>query len=276
MPHDCQCWGWFHVWYTEFRRCPLRSSHLANLEVEVHQQASFSKDYVLVVDQLLYFRFECVAIFSWVPYRSSMISTLHIGTVPRREWLLIRLQRFWIHQRALNQRLQKLTVRHGNQIKMNVPSFQVVLKPMLALMLILISSALGLLIWMMSDPWLSVWGFRHCWFLIRIAWRWKWWPLKRWRIIRSCWCTMRILDIFHDYISFILLLLGIPKGFILSILTARGILDFSALETALDALSHHHQVREAWGHISYHHSKVWAMQGIHEHVKEWWLCSCMG
>lgn len=54
---------------------------------------------------------------------------------------------------------------------------------------------------------------------------------------------MRILYIFHDYINFILLfLLGTSKGFNLASLVAGGVLEFSVLETALDALSNFHQV----------------------------------
>lgn len=145
MHHDFQHWGWLLVWSTDFKRCSLRSSNLSGWEVDIHHQVSFLKVHVLVINQLLYFRFECVAI----------------------------LQRFWIHQLALHQRLYELIVHLKNWIKRSISSFQVVSRPMLVLTLILISSTFGLLIWMRSDPRLLVRHSRHCWFLIRIVWHWK-------------------------------------------------------------------------------------------------------
>lgn len=51
---------------------------------------------------------------------------------------------------------------------------------------------------------------------------------------------------FHDCISFIFLfLLGITRGFILTSLTTRGALDFSAFKDAFDAFSNFHQVRKS-------------------------------
>lgn len=67
---------------TEFRRRPLRSLHLSGREVDMNYQVSFRKWYVLFVEQLLNFRFERVAVFIWVPYWSSVISTLHIRILP--------------------------------------------------------------------------------------------------------------------------------------------------------------------------------------------------
>lgn len=263
MTHDCHHWGWRHVWSTNFRRFPLRSLHLSGREVGVHHQVSFSKGYVILIIQLLYFRFKSFGVLCRMPYWSFMISTLHIWIIPRWVWLCQRPQRFRIHKRGLNQRLMNMTVWHRNCIKRIIPSFQVVTRPILAL----ISSTLGSLIWIRRDPGLMVWSSRNCWLPIRIAWCWKWWLLKRWRTIRFWRCTMRILNIFHDCIDYIIFfLLGDAEGFCLTSLAARDVLDSSTFEDALDAFSNFHQVKEAWWHNSYHSFEVWALQVIHKHV----------
>ena len=150
-------WEWLlQTWSINLGGHPLRSPHLSGRWVNVYHQASFLKGYVPVVNQLLYFGFESVAVFGWMPFWSSMISTLHIWVIPGWVRLWNRLKRLGNHQRVLNQRLQKLAICHDDWMTRRISSFQVSLGPKLILTLISISRALGLLIWMKSKPGLFV------------------------------------------------------------------------------------------------------------------------
>lgn len=145
-------WGCLLVWTIVIRRFPLKSSNSLGREVDVHHQASFWKGYVLYVDKLLYFGLESIVVFSWVSNWSNMVSTLHIRIVLVWVWFWQQLERLGLYQWTLNQIWQKLILCHSNWIGRRVPSFQIVTRPMLDLTLTLITSALGSLICMRSNP----------------------------------------------------------------------------------------------------------------------------
>lgn len=68
--------------------------------------------------------------------------------------------------------------------------------------------------------------------------------------IRSCWCTIRTPHTCRDYIGFTLFLLPkVVRGFPLTSLATRGVLDFSAFEAALEALSNYHQFKSLVTHF---------------------------
>lgn len=246
MSKDCQCWAFLPFWTTSFKRC--------SIEVfELIQTRGWRAPTCLLLKKICTFCQSNVEPWLWkcCSLQSSAISIHHDIHISHRNHIQVvrfrkRTERLGFHQRALNQIWQKLTIWHRNWIERTVPSFQIVSKPRMVLMLILISSTTSLLI-LISSPWLLVWCSRNCWFSIRIAWCWKWWMLKRWGIIRSCWFTMRVANICHDYIGFIfLLLLGIAEGFCLASLAARDTLDSSTFEGTLDAFSNRQYMGEVW------------------------------
>src|ERR1044072_432323 len=165
-----------------------------------------------------------------------MVSTSRVMIITKREYL------WWVnelgnHQRALNQMWKKLTVGNWNWIKRSIPSFQITSRYAWILMLTLISTALSLFPRMRSTPWLLVlWTEKHrvlilnsC-YIRRLTIRYRRWSLRS----------------FPNCIGFIILFfhLRTSEGFFLISLATRGILEFSTFETALNAFSHHHQVRE--------------------------------
>lgn len=124
--NDRQCWGYLHVWTTNFRRCPLKSSNSFRREVDVHQQVSFQKGYVPFFDQLLRFGLESIAVLSWMSYYSNMISTLHLRIISMWVWFQQQPKRLGPHQRALKQIWQKLTIWHRDWIERSTHSFQII------------------------------------------------------------------------------------------------------------------------------------------------------
>src|ERR1043165_7257420 len=132
---------------------------------------------------------------------------------------------------------QKLTVSHWNWIKRSIPSFQITSRFAWILTLTLISTALNLFLCIRSAPWfLVLWTEKHrvlilnsC-YIRRLTIRYRRWSM------RSC----------PNCIGFKILLFHLRtfEEFFLINLATRGILEFSTYETALNAFSHHHQVRE--------------------------------